>query len=339
MVEELQEVSGRDVAEEPDVLRFIFFSEHTDTLGGLVGTGVGVGPDPVGGLAQFVHGFQGLGDLLAGEASLVGDGVLDDDVVILGGESLFAAAAVSLEGVKIELGHDGFFSQVDGRASCDKYVFRIFAHLYDSLRGQFAGDQVEVGKLGDGVADFFIDVAGDFTALDVGQGDVGIGSRDGGGDGLIAVGDGDDDVGLEVLESRHELDHAKACGLDHGDRIFTLYNTEDLAVDRESVVFDLFIGVAVAVEHGGCRHNDLQFHVRRVFDGEHGSFDSGITRSRGDHYAYFPHLVSPRAHVECRLRRLLFLLPVLFSAFFKRFFLSRFFKTFFSVPFFRTVFS
>ena len=72
----------------------------------------------------------------------------------------------------------------------------FFAHGDDAAAGGFSRREVDVGELGDRVADLVVDGAlADFAAFDVGDGDA-QGERDaGGGHHLVAIGDEEHEVG------------------------------------------------------------------------------------------------------------------------------------------------
>ena len=100
-------------------------------------------------------------------------------------------------------------------------------------------DEVQVGELGDGVPDLLVDRAGDLAALDVGERDVHVGGRDRGRQRLVAVGDGDDDVGLEIVEDRGQLEQPEAGRLGHRREVLALEDHVDPRRDLEPVLLDV----------------------------------------------------------------------------------------------------
>ena len=79
--------------------------------------------------------------------------------------------------------------------------------------------QMHIGQLGHRVTDLLVDRSGHFAALDVRDGDVHVRRADGRGERLVAIRHGDDDIGLQVVEDRGQLEQAEAGGLGHGGRV------------------------------------------------------------------------------------------------------------------------
>ena len=82
--------------------------------------------------------------------------------------------------------------------------------------GLFGGDEVVVGKLSDGVPDLIVDRARLLTALDVNKRDVHVRGRDGGGKRLMAICDGDHDVGSITVEISGQVVRKHGDVLHHG---------------------------------------------------------------------------------------------------------------------------
>ena len=148
------------------------------------------------------------------------------------------------------------------------------------------------------VSDFFIDGTGDLSALDVRERDVHVRSCDGGRDCLVAVGDGDDDIGFEIVEDGREFRESDAGGLRHRCRGLSFEDHEDARVRLESVLLDVVRGVAVTVEEGGCRDDELEFEVGVFADCLERGFYPAVTRAGGDDDADFTHLISSQRALE-----------------------------------------
>ena len=108
---------------------------------------------------------------------------------------------------------------IDYNASLDELEFEWLRQYWaqgeehDALRGRLGRHEVQIRELGDRMPDLLVDGTGDLAALDVGKRDVQVARRDSGGQGLEAVRDGHDDVGLEVVERRRQFDDTEAGGL------------------------------------------------------------------------------------------------------------------------------
>ncbi len=100
--------------------------------------------------------------------------------------------------------------EVDRRAAGVEHAFGVLAHADHVLPRALGRDEMQIGELGDGMAHLLVDRAGDLAALDMGEREVAIGGGGGGRQRLVAVRDGDDDVGPELLEHGRKLAHADA---------------------------------------------------------------------------------------------------------------------------------
>ena len=127
-----------------------------------------------------------------------------------------------------------------------------------ALGGRSVDDEVQVRELRDRVAHLLVDRAGDLAALDVRDRDVHVRRGDRGRERLVAVGDGDDDVGLEVVEHRRQLEQAEAGRLRRRDEVLALEHHVDARRDLEAVALDVSTGVAVALEQRRGGDDELQ---------------------------------------------------------------------------------
>ena len=69
--------------------------------------------------------------------------------------------------------------------------------------------------------------------------DVHVSGRNRGGERFMPVGDGDDEVRFEVVESGRQLDHPDAGRLRHGQGLLALENHVHLSRNLEAIALDL----------------------------------------------------------------------------------------------------
>ena len=98
--------------------------------------------------------------------------------------------------------------------------------------------EMQVRELGDRVADALVDRAGDLPAHRVRERDVHVGAGDRRRHRLEAVADGDDDVGLEQLEQRRQLQQPQPGRLRHRHRRLAFDDHVDARVGHEAVALD-----------------------------------------------------------------------------------------------------
>ena len=119
--------------------------------------------------------------------------------------------------------------------------------------------------------------------------DVHVGGGHRGGQRLVAVGDRDHDVGLQVVEHRRQLEQAEAGGLRRRHQVLALEHHVD-ALPRSSKPSRSIacIGVAVAVEQRRGGDDQLQLEVGMLVDRLQRGADAGVARPGGDDDADLP---------------------------------------------------
>ena len=99
---------------------------------------------------------------------------------------------------------------------------RILAEPDDPVGRVLVRRKMHVRELGDRVADALVDRAGHLPAHRVRERDVHVGARHGRGHRLEAIADGHDDVRLQQLEQRRQLEQPQPGGLRHRHRRLAL---------------------------------------------------------------------------------------------------------------------
>ena len=162
-VEQLQEFLRREVLEEVDRQVPVILPERPDRLGGAVGTGIDVGPEPEGRQAAVANGVKGLLHMGARFTVFGRHRVLHDHDVAAGKVHLLADPAVfPVDGREIQRRPgDGLPGDVDGGAAGYKDRLPALAHADDPCGRLFRGHEMQVGQLGHGVPHLLIDGAGD----------------------------------------------------------------------------------------------------------------------------------------------------------------------------------
>ena len=117
---------------------------------------------------------------------------------------------------------------------------RLLAHGDHAAARGFCRSEVDVGELGEGVADVVVDGAlAHLAALDVGDGNA-QGERDGcGSEHLVAVGDQQQQVGAPGGKGVGQPEDGDADGLGHTGIGVGTKQALDARLDGESVAFDL----------------------------------------------------------------------------------------------------
>ncbi len=144
---------------------------------------------------------------------------------------------------------------------------------------------MEVRELGHGVPDALVDGAGDLAALRVGERNVHVTRRHRGGHGLEAIGHGEHDVRLEVLEQRGQLEDAEPRRLGHRRRRLALHDRVDGGGRSEAVPLDDLPDVAEPVEQRGGPHDEAQLEVGPRLDGGEDGLDPSVVRPAVHHHA------------------------------------------------------
>ena len=139
----------------------------------------------------------------------------------------------------------------------------FFAHGDDAAAGGFSRSEVDVGELGEGVADLVVDGAlADFAAFDVGDGNA-QGERDGGGgQHLVAIGDEQQQVGTPGGERVGEREDGDADGFGHAGIGVGTEQALDARLDGKAVAFDFGDGVAEFRREMRAEGEDAEFDVR-----------------------------------------------------------------------------
>ena len=180
--------------------------------------------------------------------------------------------------------------QVDARAADPEHRVGRLAEPDDPVGRLAARREVDVGELGDGVADALVDRSGDLAAHRVRHRDVHVGGRERGGHGLEPVADRDHHVGAQPVEHRRQLDQAHAGRLDHGGRRLALDQDVQLLVDAEAVALDQVHHLSVAVEQRRGDADQLQLELRMRLDRRHGRLDRAVVGARADDGADLLHV-------------------------------------------------
>jgi hypothetical protein len=289
-VEQPQEIGRLHVLEEVNVGRPLELAEGADAGGGAVGAGVDVRPEPQARNARIADGAQRLGHVRARLRVLGGHRVLHDHQVAVRQRHRRADAAVLLERIEP---HGGIVEhvarEIDRRTAGDVHRRGVFAHPDDAFRRARGRDQVHVGELRHGMAHLLVDRSGDLAALHVRERDVHVGSGDRGGQRLVAVGDGNHDVGAQVVQHRGQLQDAEAGGLGHRRGILALEHDEDLGVDAEAVALHVADGAAVAIEQRRRGDDELQLQRGMRLDRGERGFDPAVAGPGGDDDANLTH--------------------------------------------------
>src|SRR5690606_19404830 len=120
------------------------------------------------------------------------------------------------------------------------------------------------------------------SALDVDQRNVLVAGGDGGRDGLEPVGDGDDDIGAEIVEGSRRLHHADSGGLGARQKALALKDRRYAPAWREAVALDHRLDPAIALEQRRGGEHDLQLDVVAVAQRLKRRADPRIARPRRD---------------------------------------------------------
>ena len=107
---------------------------------------------------------------------------------------------------------------------------------------------MQIGEFRNRVSNLFVDGSGNLAALYVSNGNVHVRRRDGGRQCLKAVGDSDDNIGLEIVEDGCEFEHAQPRRLRHGCGVLALEHHVNTRRDREAVLLDVVNRSPVTVE-------------------------------------------------------------------------------------------
>ena len=138
----------------------------------------------------------------------------------------------------------------------------LFAHGDDAGAGGGGGGEVEVGELGEGIADGVVDGAfADLAAFDVGDGDAEGEGDGGGGEHLVAVGDEEEEVGSYLGQGVGQSQHREAEGFGHAGVGIGAEEALDAGGDGEAVAFDLMDGIAELRGEMGGEDDELEVDV------------------------------------------------------------------------------
>ena len=158
----------------------------------------------------------------------------------------FVAGVIGEESFELGLGEElGAVDVVDGGSAGVMDAPGFFTHGDDTAAGGFSGGEVDVGELGEGVADGVVDGAlRDFAAFNVSDGDA-EGEGDGGwGEHLIAVGNEEEEVRTPGGECVGQAEGGEADGLGHAGVGIGAEEALYAGDDGETVAFDFTDGVA-----------------------------------------------------------------------------------------------
>ena len=125
------------------------------------------------------------------------------------------------------------------------------------------------------------------ASLHMGNGYVHVRSSDGGREGFVSIGDGDNDIGLEVVKNRRQFDQAQSRRFRRCDRILPFHHHEHPGRDLKTIPPDGLDRIAVAGQKRRTPDNELKLEIGMIGDGVKRRFNPGIARPGGDDYANF----------------------------------------------------
>ena len=151
---------------------------------------------------------------------------------------------------------------------------------------------MQICKLGHGMAHFFVDGTGNLPALHVYHRNVEVRGGNGGGDGLVTVGNTENHLRGEIIKYRRQLDDPGTGGFGAGNKILALHLHINGRDGSKSVLADNVDDWSIALKKRRACHYQLQFEISMLINRFKNRLDPGIARPRGDDHTDFTALIT-----------------------------------------------
>jgi len=172
-----------------------------------------------------------------------------DDIVLLWVDRPGPYPAVARVGIEIEvIAVIDAGREVNRRAAGDEHPIRALPHLDHTFCCILTGNQVNIGELGVGMADFLVDGASHFTALHMGERNIHISGGDGCGNRFKPVGNGDDDIRPVIVENGRKFLQGQPGRFGRSGQVFPFEQIVNAGIDRKAVALDVFLRLPVKIE-------------------------------------------------------------------------------------------